>query len=354
VTPPSAILIGDSIENPGNARVMMAAARMFGVDCAFANAVTTDALASDGRNDATRPQSGDLPLITLDAAAGYGQVIACDNLPDARELYGFRAARQFALLVGNERRGLTYSSRRIATDAVQIPMQSHHINCLNVAAAAAVALNYLTRIRVGAMARVANPASRRPEVLLAAATDHVELGSAIRSAAAFGWSRILIDDSFRVWFGVDRIVRSEGRAAARRARNDIRLIPVAGHSVVDVPEAVVVTVASTGTPLHRLDLSRGPRQLIVIPDEGAGHVDPVAIERNGRRLRVAGLDLSRHSFPYHYRLIASLVLAEVARQVGARAPREGRQRGRPEYMFQLPVSMEAAGESISLNALASY
>jgi len=33
---------------------MMAAARMFGVDCAFANAVTTDALASDGRNDATR------------------------------------------------------------------------------------------------------------------------------------------------------------------------------------------------------------------------------------------------------------------------------------------------------------
>jgi tRNA G18 (ribose-2'-O)-methylase SpoU len=351
----STILIGDSIENLANARVMMAAARMFGVECAFVNIAPTDLLGSNGESDVTRPDGDRLPLITLDAAtARYSQVIACDNLPDARELYGFRAAPQFALLVGNERRGLTYSSRRVATEAVQIPMQSQRINCLNVAAAAAVALNYLTRIRVGPMARVADPASRRPEVLLAAATDHIELGSAIRSAAAFGWSRILIDDCCRVWFGVDRVVRSEGRAAARRARNDIRLVPVTGHAVIDVPEVVVVTVASTGTPLHRLDLSHGSRQLIVVPDEGAGLIDPETMERNGRRLRVASVDLSRRSFPYHYRLIASLVLAEVARQVGVYTPREGRRKARPEYMFQLPVSMEAAGESISLTELEAY
>ena len=349
------MLVGDSIENPGNARVMLAAARMFGVDCAFANAAPANVSGGDTRGDPNRPPIDGLPLITLDVvAAGYGQVIACDNLPDASEVYGFRATQRFALLVGNERRGLTHSSHRIATEAVQIPMQSRHINCLNVAAASAVALNYLTRIRVGPMARVAHPARRRPEVLLSAATDHIETGSAIRSAAAFGWSRLLIDDRHRVWFGVDRIVRSEGRAAARRARNDIRLIPIAKHEIIEVPEVVVVTTAPVGAPLHRVDLARGARQLIVIADEGTGQVDPAAFERNGRRLRVATLAFLQTSFPYHYRLVASLVLAEVARQVGTQIPRQRRLRERPEYLLRLPLALEAVGESVSVDDLDAY
>jgi hypothetical protein len=69
---------------------------------------------------------------------------------------------------------------------------------------------------------------------------------------------------------------------------------------------------------------------------------------------VAALSLPQQSFPYHFRLIASLALAEVARQVGARAPREGRARQRPEYLLRLPVALEAAGESISLDELAGY
>ncbi len=355
MTPSQVILIGDSIENPANARVMIAAARMFGVDCAFAHAVAIGEARGNDSGDATLYQGDSLPQITLDTAASeYGQVIACDNLPGARELYGFRAKSRFALLVGNERRGLTHSSRRIATDSLQIPMQSRRINCLNVAAASAVALNYLTRVRVGPMARVGEPASRRPEVLLAAATDHIEMGSAIRSAAAFGWSRLLIDDRHRVWFGVDRIVRSEGRAAARRARNDIRLIPLTEHQIIEVPEVVAVTIGSAGTPLHRVDLARGARQLIVIPDESAGHADPAAMERAGRRLRLARLELPQASFPYHFRLIASLVLAEVARQVGTRVPREGRRRERPEYLLRLPLALEEAGELVSLDDLGAY
>jgi tRNA G18 (ribose-2'-O)-methylase SpoU len=349
------MLIGDSIENPGNARVMLAAARMFDVECAFANAARATTLSSDTSDDPNRLPIDSLPLIALDTvAAGYGRVIACDNLPGAGELYGFRVTERFALLVGNERRGLTHSSRQIATEAVQIPMHSRRINCLNVAAASAVALNYLTRIRVGPMARVADPASRRPDVLLAAATDHIEMGSAIRSAAAFGWSRLLIDDRHRVWFGVDRIVRSEGRAAARRARNDIRLIPITRHETIEVPEVVVVTTAAAGPALHRVDLARGARQLVVIPDEGTGQVDPAAFERNGRRLRVATLALSQTAFPYHYRLIASLVLAEVARQVGTQVPRQGRLRERPEYLLRLPLALEAVGESVPVDDLDAY
>jgi hypothetical protein len=204
------------------------------------------------------------------------------------------------------------------------------------------------------MARVADPASRRPEVLLAGASDHIEMGSAIRSAAAFGWSRLLVDDRHRVWFGVDRIARSEGRAAARRARNDIRVIPVAGHEIIEVPEVIVITTAPCGQPLHRVDLTRGARQLILIPDEGASCVDPGAFERGGRRVRVATLSVSQTPFPYHYRLIASLVLAEVARQVGKRAPREGRRRERPEYLLKLPLALEQAGESVALEDLDAY
>ena len=339
----TSILVGDSIENPANARVMMAAAQMFGTDCAFANFL--GGAAAGAGLPRTAPQ---------DVAAGYAQVLACDNLAGAHELYGFRAAARFALVVGNERRGLTHSMRSIATRAVQIPMVSRRINCLNVAAASAVALNYLTRLKVGPSAHSADPAARRPEVLLSAATDHIELGSAIRSAAAFGWQRLLVEDRHRVWFGVDRIVRSEGRAAARRARNDIRLVPVAGHKSVDAPECIVVTIGSAGTPLHRLNLARGPRQLVVIPDEGGGPLNPLDYEADGRRLQLASLGLSDRPFPYHFRLITSLVLAEIARQVGSRTLRSGRPRPQPEYFMHLPVEAEAAGETVSLHELQDY
>jgi len=331
---------------------MMAAAQMFGVDCAFANSLPNGA--RDG-SDPTEAEPREWPRITIEAAAAaYGQVIACENLPEAHALYGFRPAASFALLVGNERRGLTYSSRKMATHSVQIPMLSRRINCLNVSAAAAIALNYLIRIRVGPIARTVDPASRRPDVLLSALNDHVELGSAIRSAAAFGWSRILLEDRFRVWFGVDRVRRSEGRAAARRARNDIRVIPIADPRTITVPEVIVVTADSGAAPLHRLDLARGVRQLIVVPDEGKGEIDASALERQHLHLRIASLGLSPRRFPYHYRLIASLTLAEVARQVGARAPRIRRVKVRPEYLLRLPLEVESAGESISLEELLSY
>ena len=55
--------------------------------------------------------------------------------------------------------------------------------------------------------------------------NHVEVGSAIRSTAAFGWGRVFIEDRKQVWFGCDRAIRSEGRAAARRGRNEITCIP---------------------------------------------------------------------------------------------------------------------------------
>ena len=49
---------------------------------------------------------------------------------------GDQAGRDFAVMVGNERRGLSYECAKLATDKVQVPMFSRRVNCLNVAAVA--------------------------------------------------------------------------------------------------------------------------------------------------------------------------------------------------------------------------
>src|SRR5215475_8397445 len=102
------------------------------------------------------------PITGSEIQARHSRVIAFDNFPGARDLYGFHAGRNFAVLVGNERRGLSHEFASLATDRVHMPMISRRINCLNVAAASAVALYYLCLPSVGPMAVRNNPRSRRP------------------------------------------------------------------------------------------------------------------------------------------------------------------------------------------------
>src|SRR5207248_2400349 len=120
--------------------------------------------------------------------------------------YGFplKPGPQPALVAGNERCGLARDMRSRVDGAVQIPMLSRRLNCLNVAAASAVALYYLTRGGGPALQTRAHPEQRRPELLMPGAAEHVELGSAIRSAGAFGWERVLVEDRAGIWFGCDR------------------------------------------------------------------------------------------------------------------------------------------------------
>ena len=93
------------------------------------------------------------------------------------------------------------------------------LNTLNVAAATGVALYYLSAGFGGKLQITSHPEKRRPEILFMAAGDHIELGSAIRSAGAFGWNRLFLEDREKIWFGCDRVTRSEGRGAAKRGRN---------------------------------------------------------------------------------------------------------------------------------------
>jgi len=343
-------LVGDGIENPGNALAMIHAAQMWGVSCAFRDTkglARLDELRALG--EAFRSTTGG------EIQAQHAQIIACDNIPGASELYGYRPGRGFAVLVGNERRGLSHECRELASDAVEIPMQSRRVNCLNVAAASAVALYYLCGPQVGPMAVRTDPASRRPELLLVGGGDHVELGSAIRSAAAFGWQRVLVEDRRQVWFGCDRVIRSEGRAAARRGKNDVRLVPWTADATFAFPEVTVITTARLGAPIHRVDLARGHRQLVVIADEI--EVDAAREEwaRLGLDVRFAHLALPSTEHVYHYRLAATVALAEISRQVGThlRVPRGPRVRP-PAYDCALEALAMDAGEVVSLWDLQAY
>jgi tRNA(Leu) C34 or U34 (ribose-2'-O)-methylase TrmL len=348
---PVVMLVGDGIENPANALIMTHAAAMFGATARFRD---TKGLNRNIENQQAVEHTF-APISSVEIQKAHSRIIAFDNLPGARDIYGFRAGQNFAVRVGNERRGLSHELASLATDRVQVPMISRRINCLNVAAASAVALYYLCAPPVGPMALRKDPRSRRPELLLLGAGDHFELGSTIRSAAGFGWERAFIEDSHRVWFGCDRGIRAEGRAAARRARNEILLVPCPTGSTCNYLHVTVVTRHNIGVPLHRAKLAAGPNQLIVIPDESQLDVTSADWSRFGPRVEFAHLSLSGSEFPYHYRLLATIALAETSRQVGKppaiKAPAAPRP---PIYDYNLGKLAEIAGERVALEDLMSF
>jgi len=233
-------------------------------------------------------------------------------------------------------------------------MLSRRINCLNVAAASAVALYYLCGTRVGPMSVRNDPARRRPEVLLLGPNNHVEIGSTIRSAAAFGWGRVFIEDRHQVWFGCDRAARSEGRAAARRGKNEIRCIPCPAGAAHGFARVTIITSQLSATPVHRLNLAGGPSQLVVIPDESAVDASRETGERRGKHVEFAHLQIPAMGCPYHYRLAATISLAEVSRQVGRPALKVARETRPPIYDRRLAGLAETAGQIVRLEDLADY
>lgn len=295
---PRARLVGDGVENPANAQALTEAAQMFAVPCTF----------RDSRG-LTEQLPGLSTVDTTTLLGGPGQLIAVDNTPGAESVY--RAGPPHAgasIVVGNERRGIRPDVLRRATKTVQIPMPGRSVNTLNVATAAAVALYYLLDANGRRQARAPRPESHRPAILLAAPRDHVEAGSSLRSAAAFGWQTVTVDDREKVWFGTPRPVRNEARAAARSHRNPLRVVPAGDAWSPPHGSRVVVCAPDVDGPaLHRTELT-GAGTVLVIPD-GDGWEPPPDAEF--ARVAVPGE-------PGRYRLLTGIVLAEAARQLGTR------------------------------------
>ncbi len=304
---PLARLVGDGVENPANAEALADAARMFAVPCSF----------RDSRGLAE--QLPELPTVdTAGLLGGPGPLIAVDNTPGAESVYRAGYLHGGAsIVVGNERRGIRPDVLRAAVKTVQIPMPGRGVNTLNVATAAAVALYYLLDAHGRRQPRAPRPESHRPRLLLAAPRDHVEAGSSLRSAAAFGWRTVTVDDREKVWFGTPRPFRNEARAAARSHRNPLRVVPAGDAWSSPAGSRIVVCAPDVdGRPLHRTELT-GIGTVLVIPD-GDGWQPPPGAEF--ARVAVPG-ELGR------YRLVTGIVLAEAARQLGIRtaiAPRPPR------------------------------
>ncbi len=88
-------------------------------------------------------------------------------------------------------------------------------------------------------------------------------------------------------------------------------------------------------------------------DEGAGPLAEAEYARLGQRVRVASLDLPRASEAYHFRLLATVALAEVARQVGR--PRPGERPPRPELpVYDRGLAARQVGELVRFADLLAY
>jgi hypothetical protein len=117
----------------------------------------------------------------------------------------------------------------------------------------------------------------------------------------------------------------------------------------------VITCQRIGVPIHRVNLAGGPSQLVVIPDESQGGLAPQDWNKPGLEVEFAGLQLPAVEFKYHYRLVASIALAEISRQVGLRSVVRPLPRPRPPiYDHNLEPLVEVPGEVIAFEDLLAY
>jgi tRNA(Leu) C34 or U34 (ribose-2'-O)-methylase TrmL len=300
--------LATAVENPGNRQRIADAADLLGGSC---------------------------------TAQAHGRLIAVENSPGARPVYGRPPLRGPATLaLGHERRGLAPATLAAADETVVIPAVSHAVTTLNVAAAAAVAGWYVLR-GSGPQARVAHPDRRYPAVLLSG-DDHVEVGSSLRSAAAFGLREVFLDDRGAGWFDGPPARRREARAAARRHKNPLHVRRASPGLADGFEEVIVVEPAGPGRALARQPFARGRRQLVVI---GAAPRQVASLPPG--RLLVATTGLREVAHP-PLRLVASIALAEIARQVGRPPPgRPPPAPRRPAYERELTLAAE--GELLVLD-----
>ena len=323
---------------------------MFGIDCLFRD--------TRGLKQAWSAELGGIELPTVGSSIAIRDllpIVAVENAPGARSVYDCELpSGRPSIVVGNERLGIRADLLRAASSRVEIPMPGRGVNTLNVASAAAVAMYYLLA-KMPKPKRLARGSSRRrPALMLVAPTDHVEAGSVIRSAAAFGWRSLALDDRNRTWFGVSRAERTEGRAAARSHRNTTRVIPTSSGVVKGFRRAVVAGFRVDGPPLGRVDLAGGPACLLMIPDEEQS--DQPDWASLGPHVEFARVDLPTTVHPYRYRLTASIVLSEVARQLGPLPPgvRSDGRRGGLTYESALSAVSTGVVDLVSPVELRTY
>jgi len=97
-----------------------------------------------------------------------------------------------------------------------------------------------------------------------APADPHELGSLLRSVYAFGWRRVFLSDPYRVWFTDDAKTILQSRAAARRAKNLLTVVPAEELDLQSYDSVLTCHDDRPGPSLSRLQLPRCQRLLVVL------------------------------------------------------------------------------------------
>ncbi|MDQ2805494.1 MAG: hypothetical protein M3Z04_01025, partial [Chloroflexota bacterium] len=154
-------------------------------------------------------------------------------------------------------------------------------------------------------------------VVLLAPRDPATLGSALRAAWALGWASVGLFDPAAVWWTRDRATFAAGRGAARRHKTPLRVQPCDPASGPRYDHAVVITHAGSGPPLWSTRLP--PGTVVLLPDESGPPLDPALYAHIAHRVQPLALALPVPDAAYDYRLVATLVLAELARRSPVRS-----------------------------------
>jgi tRNA C32,U32 (ribose-2'-O)-methylase TrmJ len=167
------------------------------------------------------------------------------------------------VIAGNEERGIPRSVLKKADHIVQIPMRGKGMSSVNVAVASALTLYALTKDLARQKKPISELSGRDVDILVEAPKDPSEMGSLIRSAWAFGWRRLFISDKHQTWFSEDHQRILAGRAAARRSKNPIVVLPADKLALSAYDAVLCCQSVRQGIPLSKLRLPSCRRLLVV-------------------------------------------------------------------------------------------
>lgn len=250
-------LVGLDIEGDWNRPLLVNAAALSGCECVFASTGAPEAAVRTGQN---APEQMSLER----ALEGYRQVLACESTRNSVSIYDLPSPREkTAILVGNEIQGVPRQVLKGVDRVVSVPMVANELSSLNVAVAAAVILYALTHDLARKRRIQSKLRQQDVDLLIAAPPDPNELGSLLRSAYAFGWRRAFVSDQKKVWFSEDPEMISQGRAAARRAKNPLVVAPAENLNLARYDAVLACGPGHSGSALSRLRLPKCTRLLVV-------------------------------------------------------------------------------------------
>jgi tRNA G18 (ribose-2'-O)-methylase SpoU len=257
-------LIGVDIEGAWNRPLLVNAAAISGCKCTFAKSEAPEShLTVQSAADADTPR-------LEEHLSQSSQVLICELTRNSVPVYDLPAPRQrTSIIVGNEERGVPRSVMKRADHVISVPMAFRGLSSLNVGVAAAVILYSLTH-DLGRRRKIRSSLNAESvDILIAGPSDPHELGSLLRSVYAFGWCRVFLADPYNVWFSSDPAIILQGRAAARRARNLLAVLPAAKLNLAHYDAVITCRQNQEGSALSRLRLPECGRLLIVFGESMA-------------------------------------------------------------------------------------